>query len=232
MRKLALCVLATATTLGVFSVPAVADDTECELGLPPGIYDNVVVPEGGQCALSNSIIRGNVKVLRGGVFFSQNNRIAGNFQGDRPQWVGSLGDTIGGNFSVTGATGSPGFLFQGLSVNVFVCGTTMLNGNISVKKSLTGTIAVGSLLPECQGNDVANGNVKVEENFIPPSELLAVARNTVGGNVQVFKNHGPGQKNVVENVVRGNLQCRRNDQPFLGGPNFAGKAEGQCFLGP
>jgi hypothetical protein len=41
-----------------------------------------------------------------------------------------------------------------------------------------------------------------------------------------------GMKFVTENTVRENLQCGRNDQPFLRGPNFAGNAEGQCFLGP
>jgi hypothetical protein len=116
----------------------------------------------------------------------------------------------------------------GLSVNVFVCGARLSKGNIAVEKS-NGTVAVGSSVAVCPGNDVAHGNVMVQENLIPAPEVLAVDRNTVGGNVQVFKNRGNGMKTVMGNVVRENLQCKENDPPFVGGPNLAGKAEEQCF---
>lgn len=232
MRKLALCVLATAITLGVCAAPAVADDVRCVGSLPPGTYDNVVVPRDTDCNLSGAIVRGNVKALRGAGLFSNGNRIAGNLEGDRPRFVGSLGDTIGGNVHVTGATGTPGFLFDGLSINVFVCSARLDDGNIVVEKSRNGTVVVGTLLEVCPGNTVTKGNIKVERNFIPPAEVLAVARNTVGGNVQVFRNTGPGGKNVAGNLVRQNLQCKENDPPFNGGPNIARKAEGQCFATP
>lgn len=231
MRRLCLCVLATAITLGVFSAPAVAEDTECFLGIPVGTYDNIVVPEGGDCVLSNTIVRGNVIVLRGASLFSTNNEIGGNIEGNRPRWVGSLSDTIGGNFTVSGATG-PGFGFMGLSVNVFICVADLPSGNIQVQRTRNGTVAVGSLIPECFGNSVRKGDIQVQDNFIPPFELMAVARNDVGGNVQVFRNRGSGTKTVAENFVRENLQCRRNDQPFVGQPNVAGKAEGQCSAVP
>ena len=44
----------------------------------------------------------------------------------------------------------------------------------------------------------------------------------------MFKNRGPGPKTVQGNTVRGDLQCFENDEPFLGTPNVARKAEGQC----
>lgn len=232
MRKLGLCVLATAITLGVCAAPAVADDARCVGFLPPGTYDNVVVPRDTDCTLSGAVVRGNVKALRGASLFSSGNRIAGNLQGDRPRFVGSLGDTIGGNVHVIGATGTPGFLFDGLSINVFVCSARLDDGNIVVEKSRNGTVVVGTLLEVCPGNTVTKGNIKVERNFIPPAEVLAVAQNTVGGNVQVFRNTGPGGKNVAGNVIRQNLQCKENDPPFNGGTNLARKAEGQCFATP
>jgi hypothetical protein len=232
MRKLGLCVLATAITLGVCATPAVADDARCVGSLPPGTYDNVVVPRGADCVLSGAIVRGNVKALRGAGLFSNGNRIAGNLQGDRPRFVGSLGDTISGNVHVTGATGTPGFLFDGLSINVFVCSARLADGNIVVEKSRNGTVVVGTLLEVCPGNTVTKGNIKVERNFIPPGEVLAVVRNTVGGNLQVFTNTGAGAKNVAGNVVRQNLQCKENDPPFIGEPNTARNAEGQCFATP
>ena len=230
MRKLCVCVLATATTLGVLAAPAVAGDTRCVGGLPPGVYDNVVVPRGADCNAFGVTVQGNFKVLRGASLFSQFNQIHGNLEGDRPRFVGSLGDVIGGNFQVTGATGSPGFLFNNFSLNVFLCGSTLPGGNAVVKESVNGTVAVGSLIAACPGNRV-NGNIQVEDNFIPVNEALAVARNTVGGNIQVVKNRGQGMKTVAENVVGQNIQCKENEQPFVGGPNFAGEAEGQCFVG-
>ena len=183
--------------------------------------------------LSGATVRGNVKVLRGASLFSSGNQIGGNVQGDRPRFVGSMGHTIGGNFSVTGATGRPGFFLLPFSLNVFVCGARLPDGNIPVKKSVNGTVAVGSQLRACPGNTVAKGNIKVEDNFIPaPPEALAVSGNTVGGNIQVFKNRGPGQKTVAANTVRRNLQCKKNDQPFVGAPNVARRAKGQCSATP
>ena len=231
MRRTALSACLAVIALGVLAVPAAADDARCVGFLPPGTYDNVVVPRDTDCSLNLATVRGNVSVLRGASLFSAGNQIGGNLEGHRPRFVGSIGDTIGGNVHVTGATGMPGFPFDSLSINVFVCGAQVTDGNISVEKSRDGTVVVGTQLEVCQGNNVA-GNIKVENNFIPAPDVLAVARNTVGGNVQVFKNTGPGGKNVIGNVVGQNLQCKRNDQPFTGGPNVARKAEGQCFATP
>ena len=223
-KKLLGCALAMVVAAALPS-SASAVDTRCT-GPLTGPFDNVVVPKNAACTLTGSIVRGNVTVRRGASLLSQFNQIAGNVEGDDPRWVGSLGDRIGGNFDVTGATG-PGFPFQGLSVNVFVCGSTVENGNIAVEKSRGGTVAVGTTTPFCAGNDVG-GDIIVQENVIPPFELLFVDLNNVGGDLQVFKNRGMGFKSVVGNEVRENVQCKENDEPFLGGPNLAQKAEDQC----
>jgi hypothetical protein len=232
MRRIALFGALATVALGLSASPAAAEDQRCVGFLSGGPYDNVVVPRNADCNLVAATVRGNVTVLRGAALFSQGNRIGGNLEGNRPRFVGSLGDTIGGNVDITGATGSPGFPFDSLSINVFVCGAQVTNGNIHVEKSRNGTVVVGTLLEVCQGNSVTNGNITVEHNFIPPADVLAVARNTVGGNVQVFRNTGPGGKNVAGNVVTQILQCKGNDQPFNGGPNTARQAEGQCFATP
>lgn len=227
MRKTLLGFGLVVVAVTAFASPAAADDTQC-VGALTGTFDNVVVPENADCTLVGSIVRGNVKALRGSSLFSSFNQIAGNVEGDDPRWVGSLGDRIGGNFDVTGATG-PGMPFGGLMVNVFVCGTTLTNGNVAVEKSRNGTVAVGSPDPVCPGNEVARGNIFAQENLIPASELMFVDGNTVGGDLQVFKNRGNGAKSVMGNVVREDLQCKENDPPFVGGPNVAAKAEDQCF---
>jgi hypothetical protein len=75
--------------------------------------------------------------------------------------------------------------------------------------------------------------VKVEDNVIAPTEeFIFVARNDVEQNVQIFKNTGPGRKRVTENVVEQSLQCFENDPPFIGAPNAARDAEGQCGADP
>jgi hypothetical protein len=224
-RKLLVCGIAIAAVAALPS-PASAGDTRCN-GLLVGTFDNVVVPRNSSCTLFSSVVTGNVTVRRGGSLLSQSNEIAGNVEGDQPRWVGSLADRIGGNFDITAATG-PGFLFLTFSVNVFICGSTLTGGDVAVEKSRGGTVAIGSQTPFCPGNDVA-GNILVQENLIPPGEVMPVDRNVVGGNVQVFKNRGMGAKSVVANEVRENVQCKENDEPFVGGPNLAAQAEEQCF---
>jgi hypothetical protein len=232
--------------LVAFPSSASANETRC-VGQLIGTFDNIVVPENTACNLFASTIRRNVRALRGSSLSASlneiagnlealrgsslslgGNQIAGNIEAKAPRWVGSQGDRIGGNFTVSGATG-PGLSFQPLSLNVFVCGTTVTDGNILVRKSRNGTVAVGSSIPICPGNDVPKGNILVRENDIPAPEAMAVDRNTVGGNVQVFSNRGDGPKAVMDNVVGQNLQCKHNDEPFVGGPNLTHKAEGQCF---
>lgn len=224
-KKLLGCALAMVVA-AVLPSSASAGDTRCT-GLLTGMFDNVVVPNNAACTLTGSMVRGNVTVRRGASLLSQFNQIAGNVEGDDPRWVGSQFDRIGGNFDVTGATG-PGFVFEVFSVNVFVCGSILEKGNIAVEKSRGGTVAVGTMLPVCPGNDVG-GDIIVQENVIPATEAMPVDLNNVGGDLQVFKNRGTGLKSVLANEVRENVQCKENDDPFLGGPNFAQKAEDQCF---
>ena len=168
-------------------------------------------------------------------------------------------NVVGGNVTVIGA--GAGFPFQVpggplVHVSVAVCDTTLPDGNVSIEKSSGGTVAVGSPIIECgantlkkgniflqqnvvseflvvTGNAVRKGNIFLQENVVSlPSSVLLVSDNAVGGNGQVFKNRGPGAKSVSGNTVREDLQCKENDPPFVGGPNAARKAEGQCGGAP
>jgi hypothetical protein len=51
----------------------------------------------------------------------------------------------------------------------------------------------------------------------------------VAQNIQVNKNRGSGGKAVQDNQVFQIVQCKENTSPFVGGPNAAAGAEGQCF---
>jgi hypothetical protein len=57
---------------------------------------------------------------------------------------------------------------------------------------------------------------------------LRIARNTSGGNGQVWKNTGPTE--ISQNAIADSLQCRENDPQPVGGGNVARKKEGQCAV--
>jgi hypothetical protein len=236
MRKPGIWIGAALMALAVSAPPALAGDTRCVGALPPGVYDNVVVPEGQECDLTESTVRGNLKALPGSALFVSSSDIRGNVEGDKPEalWLTSVGDPnfVGGNVAVTGAGFGVEFQVPGgprVDVSVAICDTILPGGNISIEKSSSGTIAVGSPIIECRGNALQKGNIFVQENFV--SQFLVVTGNAVGGNVQVFKNSGPGEKSVSGNTVREDVQCKENQPPFVGGPNTARKSEGQCFGG-
>jgi hypothetical protein len=71
-------------------------------------------------------------------------------------------------------------------------------------------------------------NVKVEANVIAAPEILFLQNNRVQGNLEVFKNMGSGNKQVLGNTVQQSLQCFENDPPFFAAGNIAGNAQGQC----
>lgn len=204
------------------------NDTEC-VGTLSGTFDNIVVPPGAACFLQAATVNGDVKALENSRLFLRSVTVRGNVEGDKADRV-----------DIIQLTNAPRNLVLG-SIQVKegagfarVCGTDLPNGNIQIQKMGT-FVLIGGL--QCSGfgggNTLARGNIKVEENNIvsslPTLPELDIRDNSVGGNVQVFKNMGPGLKTVQTNTVREDLQCFENGPPFVGGPNAAGKAEDQCF---
>jgi hypothetical protein len=188
-----------------------------------GKFDNVVVPEGQTCILTNSTVRGNVKALENSKLFATNNIIRGNIEGDKAEVMDLRSNKVGGNIDIKeGETNDP-------EDDVQVFANRLLNGDIKVEK-MTGEIEVGVTRDPALANIVPKGNIFVQENLpVAGPEGLEVSTNRVGENLQVFKNRGDAPKFVQNNTVGENLQCFENDPPFVGGPNIAQKAEGQCF---
>lgn len=214
MQRLLFLFVMASVTLLASATNVFADDTECN-GFLTGTFDNVVVPPGATCFLSNSFVAGNVKALENSTLFSSRNNIQGNLEGDKPLDVTSFFDTVSGNIQFADVTPPPGFLFF-----VTVINTTLTNGNLEILKNNS---AVLSLV----NNTVLNGNVKVEENNTTGD--FVVSGNRVAQNLQVFKNRGSAQKRVQANTVGQDLQCFENRLNFTGGHNTAQKSEGQCF---
>jgi hypothetical protein len=233
-------VLAAGPLAAVLAKPAWADNTLCEGTLPPGDYDNVVVPEGTFCNLSDSFVRhnvtaleqsrllmvhdevdGNVHALEHAEVGIYDSDIRGNVKGHKANAVQVNGSIVGKNIHIVGAN-VPGPFGP---IGAIVDGTRLPKGNIHIKKNTTPGVAVNR-------STVEKGNVKVAENVVhSPSfaQGLQILDNQIVGNVQVSKNSGPSEKVVQSNDIRAALQCVENIDPFVGGPNFAQKAKGQCF---
>ena len=213
MKRLSILSVLILVTLLATPSDARADDTICR-GLLIGTFDNVVVPPGATCFLLNSVVNGNVKALEDSTLFSSSNRIRGNIEGDKPEDVTATGDVIGGNIQFKEVTPFPGNFFF-----VTVINSILTDGNIEIEKNTSAVV-------ELVGNRVNKGNIKVEENFTTGE--FRIVGNRVAQNLQVFKNRGPAAKTVQSNTVGQDLQCFENDPAFVGSPNFARKAEGQC----
>jgi hypothetical protein len=223
-KLLLLAVLCSSVAL-IAPPTALADDFQCAGIVTLGNFDNVVVPPGAFCDISNSNIRGNIKALADSTLFvSGNNRIGGSVEGDKARDVeifnrGGPPNIIQGN----------GVIVED-SIETFICGAVLPKGDIIVVKNRGGLLGIGG--PFCAGffgggNTLQGGNIKVEDNVITSS--FEVSDNNVAQNLQVFKNTGSASKRVANNTVGESVQCFDNTAPFIGGPNFAPKREGQCF---
>lgn len=193
--------------------PASTDDQPCTGVVVGGTYENVTVPEGSTCTLRGVTVSGNVVALRNARLFVEDSRVDGNIQGDKAAVVHVRGGRLDGNLQMQEgvSTGELGVSITG--------GTVLTQGNIQVTKMRTGQIVVTDAVLE-------KGNLQVEENEVTTS--LEIARNRVAQNLEVRKNRGGAAKVVRENTVGQKLECKENDSPFVGGPNAASEAEGQC----
>jgi len=214
--------------------PALAGDTTCT-GVLTGVHDNVVVPENAACTLQDTVVQGNVKVLRNATLVARGADIRGSVQGDLSRHVLLQFRTqVGGDFDVkagpTSATGITGF-----DIGVRIGGNAKIEGNFGTT-FVDAAIVQGNLdilknsssgRVEVEFNQVG-GNLKVEDNVIA-APGLSVLGNQVTQNLQVVKNTGPGPKAVTANTAGQSVQCFENTPPFVGGPNTAPKKEGQCF---
>jgi hypothetical protein len=232
-----LMALVACLGIGIMAAPAAQADTDfqCNFTLPAGTYEgNIVVPPGQDCFLTHVIVHGNVKALADSQLNIHDSTIYGNVEGDKADAVNVNISTVHGNISAKegGPALRPGLLNCDLAppfdnpCEFQVQGTTVVNGNIQATK-MTGSVATIS-------NDIQKGNVQFVDNNIiaaAPSgdvEILFIWSNfpRIAGDLQVFKNTGPGPKFVFQNPVEGVIQCYENDPPFLGGPNF-GRAPDQ-----
>jgi hypothetical protein len=203
----------TASPVTDFVLTSTARDLNCR-GTVTGTFANVVVPAGATCNLQGSTVNGNVLARERSRLLVSDTRVAGNIDGVAARTVQVKGGSVGGNIHV-----GDGLSAAELGAAVYG-GTVLTQGNIRIRRMNTGAIRIADV-------KLKNGSIKVEENFVGLS--LNVVRNYVAQDIEVRRNRGGGQKTVRDNQVLQNIKCQENTAPFVGGPNQAASAEGQCF---
>jgi len=197
-----------------------SDDVEC-IGTVNGVnVDSVTVPPGALCVLTNSTVDGDVTAEEDSILAAINNGIGGSLVGDAQNVLQATDNRIRGNVRLqNGGPEATGLIEVALCDNA-------IDGNVSLQRN-TGFIAIGFAGLACGGN-LVDGNVSVTDSITNAPDQFHVDNNVVGGNVQVIDNRGNGTKTVQNNLINETLDCKDNRNPFIGTPNDADRARGQC----
>lgn len=214
---------------GLAATPVAATSTEptrCEGALPPGTYDEIVVPPSAFCSVERSEVWGNIRALAGAQLFTADNVIHGNVVGEDVETIRSRRNMLAGDFVVRG--GGP----AAFGPTASICGTTV-GGHVVIRGTTGGIGLRWAPIPGLDspnnsfcGTNRISGNVVIADNEV--TRLFLVLENWIGGSAVVVNNRGPGRKDVTGNTVGASLVCLRNDLPFDGSNNSARQVVGQC----
>lgn len=160
-----------APILALAPLGLLADDTICN-GLLNGRHDNVIVPDGAECVLSNARVKGNVEVKTGSALtVSGPVYIGGNIQseGSRSVRIEGSGVTVNGNVQIKKVLEASGILpgtsifgdfqYEENSGFLFASGS-FVRGNFQVFKNSGGATIV---------NNTIRQNLQCKENWPAPT---------------------------------------------------------------
>ncbi|MGM7670018.1 hypothetical protein [Microbacterium sp. A93] len=207
------------TAAGATAEPAHADRSCAGVLKDTVIRDNVTVPRGRTCDMTAVRVNGNITLESGSTLRFRHGSVGGNVQGESsPALISVFQSTIDGDLQVKNA----GFArFQ--SGRVF--------GNVQAERTREGLhVLTSRVYGDVQAKytntrverTTVNGDVQHEEG-----SYLAMYRNQVGGDTQVFKNRA-GWQEITGNTIRGNLQCKENRLPRGWSNVVHGSKEDQC----
>lgn len=236
MRKFLVAVSFALAAL-VTGSPAAAQNGEpftCNGVVTGKTLESIVVPPNGACTLMDSIVRGDVRVLRNAYFQATDARIRGSVRSTR-----ALTILVDGGSKVAGSIDADRtfqvFVFnsriaeriqvQGSRDKVQICGNRV-DADVKVRRSSRDILVGDPLAVGCRGNTV-RGNVEVVQNFVDVE--LVVRGNTVRGDLNVSANRGPAKKLVQRNTGGAELSCKGNRRSFVASVNTGWeKQRGQC----
>jgi len=238
MKTRSLVVAALTAAWLLFPISgAKAQETECTESTEPGEYESVVVPEGEECDLSESTVKGSVVVKPGGMLHAGRDgdgaTIGEGINADQPGWIDIHASTIGGNVRVTGTQSSPS---DGEDPNA-LCDGTEIKGNLEISGSgeeaawRVGKDPESNFLTELFGEPCSDG-VLVSGNATTDGNLAKVEIVGNGaldddpprgfeGDLSVTNNK---EVQVEDNDVAGTLTCEANAD----GNNEAQSDTGGC----
>jgi hypothetical protein len=188
-----LLVAASAIALvAAVGVPgAFAETTRC-IGTPVAgttMLDNVKVPRGATCTLSNVRVKGNIKVGEDATLIATNVNVKGSVQAREFASVRVNGASkVGGSIQLVG-----GFATTGTLATI---SGTRVKGEIQLDENF-GTVVIA--------NNRVNGDVQLFEN----AGASTLATNLIGGNLQCKENL-PGPIGAG-NMVKGNAEDQCED---------------------
>ncbi len=208
------------------------DVLTCNAVLTGVTTDDVVVPVDGACTLTDSTVKGNVFVSRGGFFQATNTDIAGRVKArDALTLFIDTDSTVGRSVDADGT--AQVFVFNATvgdvevehsSEVVQVCGTKVRH-DVEIKRSGFDILVGDPKTNDCAGNTVGD-DVEVERNDAQVE--LVVRGNAIGGDLEVNRNSGPADKAVEDNTGGRKLECFGNEDPFTAAGNAFSKVKGQC----
>jgi hypothetical protein len=204
---------AAIAALGPLTITVASGSTEC-VGVLTGTFDKVEVPPGAECQLLNSTVRQWVKADAGSGLLIAFSDVGGNVIGLSPSYAQAGYDShVAGNMQVDNAV-------TGVFASCAVFTNATIDGNVTCNNGNPGSPRI--LTPSTIG-----GSVDLVSNTGPFG--VRILGSHIGANVHVNNNSGTGLNGVVGNTIANTLVCQNNNLPFVGGPNTAARAQGQCF---
>lgn len=107
-----------------------------------------------------------------------------------------------------------------------------INGNLQAEGAasvvVNGRSTFGGSVQIVQGNNASIDDARIDGDILFDEQTgpLSASANTIGGNLQAFKNYAG--VNLRNNRIKGNLQCKENIPAPTGGGNRASSKEDQC----
>ena len=214
--------LAGALLIGVGSAQTAAD-LSCNGAFTGMTYNNVVVPENGNCTLDHTRVLGNVTVKKNARLLFEaltgDSTVHGNVSANACQEVnletpgGSFRVVVGGDLTIVGCTSG----FDGARGTQGMSPPTMTIG---------GNVKCDDNVDECAFDYNAVGkNLDCSGNF-----GCTLQSDAVGGDVTVKNNDGAGGS-LFNDAIGGDLKCAGNTPPaFATNTTVAGNRSGEACV--
>jgi hypothetical protein len=193
-------------------------DVTCTTAITGGVTQNVIVPMGASCTLTDVSVLGNIEVKEMANVVTRRGSINGDVI------IESMGSARLNRGNINGKVESLG----GRLLNV--AGTTIAKDIVALD-TLTVVVGAGARVGAVEvlssGRVLVSGvTIQGDAKFQQNTGLVSASDNSISGNMQVFDNLGGVTMNT--NTIRGNMQCKDNLPAPSGAGNVAAIKEDQC----